>query len=102
MYLELTGTCSSYQHPNRSPKPMASSTKIAHLVVIFRVTLVLIVFAAIMSGSLCHGARVGGVVALNCSYLHLVASSNGRSTSTSADKQWLYYAHANIFRVHDD
>ncbi|TKW03789.1 hypothetical protein SEVIR_7G066500v4 [Setaria viridis] len=101
MYLELTGTCSGYQHPNRSPKPMASSTKTAHLVMIFRVMLHL-------RGD--HERlplpwstrRWCWLVALNCSYLHLVASSNGRSTSTSADKPWLYYAHANIFRVHDD
>ncbi|CAN6227728.1 unnamed protein product [Urochloa humidicola] len=41
---------------------MASSTKTARLLaIISRITLVLlVVFAAIMSGSLCHGARAVG------------------------------------------
>ncbi|CAN6248198.1 unnamed protein product [Urochloa humidicola] len=40
---------------------MASSTKTARLLAISRVALVLLlVFAVIMSGSLCHGARAVG------------------------------------------
>ncbi|CAN6234689.1 unnamed protein product [Urochloa humidicola] len=38
---------------------MASSTKTARLLTILQITLLLVVLVVIMSGSLCHGARVG-------------------------------------------